>query len=45
MVSAQTLYVLGRAVGTTNMIVQGRSGSCSIINVVVTPTPADSRHR
>ncbi|WER46711.1 type II and III secretion system protein family protein [Cupriavidus sp. WKF15] len=35
MVSAQTLYVLGRAVGTTNMIVQGRSGSCSIINVVV----------
>ncbi|QYY30847.1 type II and III secretion system protein family protein [Cupriavidus pinatubonensis] len=35
MVSAQTLYVLGRSVGTTNMIVQGRSGSCSIINVVV----------
>ncbi|MFC4519346.1 type II and III secretion system protein family protein [Cupriavidus pinatubonensis] len=35
MVSAQTLYVLGRTVGTTNMIVQGRSGSCSIINVVV----------
>ncbi|MGH8788554.1 MAG: type II and III secretion system protein family protein [Cupriavidus necator] len=35
MVSPQTLYVLGRAVGTTNMIVQGRSGSCSIINVVV----------
>ncbi|WP_340530645.1 type II and III secretion system protein family protein, partial [Cupriavidus necator] len=35
MVSPQTLYVLGRSVGTTNMIVQGRSGSCSIINVVV----------
>ncbi|UIF86856.1 type II and III secretion system protein family protein [Cupriavidus sp. UYPR2.512] len=35
MVSPQTLYVLGRTVGTTNMIVQGRSGSCSIINVVV----------
>ncbi|GLC91562.1 hypothetical protein Tamer19_09700 [Cupriavidus sp. TA19] len=35
MVSPQTLYVLGRAVGTTNMIVQGRSGGCSIINVVV----------
>jgi pilus assembly protein CpaC len=35
MVSPQTLYVLGRTVGTTNMIVQGRSGGCSIINVVV----------
>ncbi|MCY1335557.1 type II secretion system protein D [compost metagenome] len=35
MVSPQTLYVLGRTVGTTNMIVQGRSGACSIINVVV----------
>lgn len=35
MVSPQTLYVLGRSVGTTNMIVQGRSGSCTIINVVV----------
>jgi len=35
MVSPQTLYVLGRSVGTTNMIVQGRSGSCSIVNVVV----------
>lgn len=35
MVSPQTLYVLGRSVGTTNMIVQGRSGACSIINVVV----------
>lgn len=35
MVSPQTLYVLGRSVGTTNMIVQGRSGTCSVINVVV----------
>jgi len=35
MVSPQTLYVLGRSVGSTNMIVQGRSGGCSIINVVV----------
>ncbi|WP_019448708.1 type II and III secretion system protein family protein [Cupriavidus sp. BIS7] len=35
MVSPQTLYVLGRSVGTTNMIVQGRSGGCSIVNVVV----------
>jgi len=35
MVSPQSMYVLGRSIGTTNMIVQGRSGSCSIINVVV----------
>ncbi|KWR89537.1 type II and III secretion system protein family protein [Cupriavidus sp. IDO] len=34
-VSQQTLLLLGISVGTTNMIVQGRSGACSIINVVV----------
>jgi len=35
MVSPQTLYVLGEAVGTTNMIIQGRSGACQVIDVVV----------
>jgi pilus assembly protein CpaC len=35
MVSPQTLYVLGESVGSTNMIVQGRSGACQIIDVVV----------
>lgn len=35
MVSPQTLYVLGESVGTTNMIVQGRSGACQVIDVVV----------
>ncbi|MDN7183089.1 type II and III secretion system protein family protein [Caballeronia sp. SEWSISQ10-4 2] len=35
MVSPQTLYVVGLAVGTTNMIVQGKSGACEVINVVV----------
>lgn len=35
MVSPQTLYVVGLSIGSTNMIVQGRSGACSIINVVV----------
>lgn len=35
MVSPQSMYLLGRSVGTTNMIVQGRSGACSIVNVVV----------
>jgi pilus assembly protein CpaC len=29
------MYLLGRSVGTTNMIVQGRSGACSIVDVVV----------
>jgi len=35
MVSPQQLYVVGRSVGSTNMILQGRSGSCSVVNVVV----------
>lgn len=40
LVSQQTLYLLGVDVGTTNMIVQGRSGSCSIIDVNVGADPA-----
>ncbi|WP_175837837.1 type II and III secretion system protein family protein [Burkholderia anthina] len=35
MVSPQTLYILGLSVGTTNMIVQGRSGACHVIDVAV----------
>ncbi|AXE95745.1 MULTISPECIES: type II and III secretion system protein family protein [Paraburkholderia] len=35
LVSPRTLYLVGMAVGTTNMIVQGRSGSCQIIDVIV----------
>ncbi|MGF6964930.1 pilus assembly protein CpaC [Paraburkholderia sp. WC7.3g] len=35
MVSPQTLYLVGLTVGTTNMIVQGKSGACEVINVVV----------
>ncbi|MBM2655433.1 type II and III secretion system protein family protein [Burkholderia diffusa] len=35
MVSPQTLYILGMSVGTTNMIVQGRSGACRVIDVAV----------
>lgn len=35
MVSPQTLYILGLAVGTTNMIVQGKSGACRVIDVAV----------
>jgi pilus assembly protein CpaC len=35
MLSPQTLYLVGESIGTTNMIVQGRGGSCQIIDVVV----------
>ncbi|MDN7676182.1 type II and III secretion system protein family protein, partial [Burkholderia oklahomensis] len=35
MVSPRTLYLVGLSVGTTNMIVQGRSGACQIIDVAV----------
>ena len=40
LVSPTTLYLLGSDVGTTNMIVQGRSGSCTIIDVNVGADPA-----
>jgi len=40
LVSPQTLYVLGQEVGATNMIVQGRSGSCSVIDLEVGADPA-----
>ncbi|MDT8839184.1 type II and III secretion system protein family protein [Paraburkholderia fungorum] len=35
LVSPRTLYLVGMTVGTTNMIVQGRSGQCQIIDVIV----------
>ncbi|MFX1716229.1 pilus assembly protein N-terminal domain-containing protein [Paraburkholderia sp. A1RO-5L] len=35
LVSPRTLYVVGMTVGTTNMIIQGRSGACTMINVIV----------
>ncbi|MPW17846.1 secretin [Paraburkholderia sp. CNPSo 3157] len=35
LVSPRTLYVVGMTVGTTNMIVQGKSGACQMINVIV----------
>jgi pilus assembly protein CpaC len=35
LVSPRTLYLVGMTVGTTNMIVQGRSGQCQIIDVSV----------
>ncbi|WP_307719775.1 type II and III secretion system protein family protein [Massilia sp. YMA4] len=35
LVAPATLYLVGAEVGSTNMIVQGRSGACSVIDVVV----------
>ncbi len=40
LVAPETLYLLGVAVGTTNMILQGKNGSCSVIDVTVTMDPA-----
>ncbi len=40
LVSPETLYLLGVSVGTTNMILQGKRGGCSVIDVAVTMDPA-----
>jgi len=40
LVAPDTLYVAGIDVGTTNMIVQGRSGLCSVMDIVVAMDPA-----
>jgi len=40
LVSPDTLYLVGVDVGTTNMIIQGRSGACSVVDIVVTMDPA-----
>ncbi len=40
LVSPETLYLLGVSVGTTNMILQGKRGACSVIDVSVTMDPA-----
>ncbi len=39
LVSPETLYLLGVSVGTTNMILQGKRGNCSVIDVSVTMDP------
>ncbi|GAB3461418.1 hypothetical protein GCM10027321_22040 [Massilia terrae] len=40
LVAPDTLYLAGVDVGTTNMIVQGRSGACSVVDIVVAMDPA-----
>ena len=39
LVSPETLYLLGVSIGTTNMILQGKTGGCSVIDVEVTMDP------
>ncbi len=39
LVSPETLYLLGVEIGSTNMILQGRSGRCTAIDVTVTMDP------
>lgn len=40
LVAPDTLYIAGVDVGSTNMIVQGRSGGCSVIDITVAMDPA-----
>ncbi|MES2015347.1 MAG: type II and III secretion system protein family protein [Pseudomonadota bacterium] len=40
LVAPDTLYLLGVDVGTTNMIIQGRSGACSVVDIMVVMDPA-----
>ena len=40
LVAPDTLYLVGVDIGSTNMIVQGKSGACSMIDIVVAMDPA-----
>ena len=39
LVAPDTLYLLGVDVGTTNMIIQGKSGACSMVDIMVVMDP------
>ena len=43
LVAPDTLYIAGVDVGTTNMIIQGKSGACSVVDVTVAMDPAALR--
>ncbi|MDQ2820940.1 MAG: type II and III secretion system protein family protein [Pseudomonadota bacterium] len=43
LVAPDTLYIAGIDVGTTNMILQGKSGACSVVDVTVSMDPAALR--
>jgi pilus assembly protein CpaC len=40
LVAPDTMYIAGIDVGTTNMIIQGASGACSIVDIAVTMDPS-----
>jgi len=40
LVAPDTMYIAGIDVGTTNMIVQGRSGLCSVLDITVAMDPS-----
>jgi pilus assembly protein CpaC len=40
LVAPDTMYIVGVDVGTTNMIIQGQSGACSMVDLVVEMDPA-----
>jgi pilus assembly protein CpaC len=40
LVAPDTLYLLGVDVGTTNMIIQGKSGACSVVDIMVVMDPS-----
>jgi pilus assembly protein CpaC len=40
MVAPDTLYIAGIDVGTTNMIIQGRSGLCNVLDITVAMDPS-----
>jgi len=42
-VSPKQLYLVGTRIGSTNMMVQGRGGACSAVNVVVDADPTGLR--
>ena len=39
LVAPDTLYLVGVDIGTTNMIIQGKGGSCSVIDITVSMDP------
>jgi pilus assembly protein CpaC len=43
LVAPDTLYIAGVDIGTTNMIMQGKSGVCSVVDVTVSLDPAGLR--
>jgi pilus assembly protein CpaC len=40
LVAPDTMYIAGIDIGSTNMIIQGASGACSIVDIVVTMDPS-----